>query len=181
MSPLRLTLIALLVASTAVFAVGAIAESSQSESHGEPAAQQEPAGTHDEGGEEAEGTGESRAASEQQAHVEQGEELLGVDTESTPLIVMAVIGGLGLAAAAASSIGRRTGVLVAIALVMGVWTALDVREVVHQLDESRAGIAVLAMFAAALHLIAAVIAGVLAARTRHAGVGSTGRTGTMPA
>ena len=37
------------------------------------------------------------------------------------------------------------------------WAALDVREVVHQFDESRSGIAV-------LHLTAAALAGVLAAR-----------------
>ena len=42
------------------------------------------------------------------------------------------------------------------------WAALDVREVVHQFDESRSGIAV-------LHLTAAALAGVLAARARRSG------------
>ena len=64
--------------------------------------------------------------------------------------------------------------LLAIALIMLIWTALDVREVVHQLDVSRTRIAVVAIIAAVLHLTAAALAGVLAARARQADVASTG-------
>src|SRR5256885_716382 len=59
MSPLRWTLVALLIASTALFAVGAIAERSSRDTHSEPAAAHaaetgsesgEPGGAHGEGG-----------------------------------------------------------------------------------------------------------------------------------
>ena len=42
--------------------------------------------------------------------------------------------------------------LIAVALIAIAWAALDVREVVHQLDESRTGIAVIAIAVAVLHL-----------------------------
>jgi hypothetical protein len=179
MSRLQLALATILPVATAVIAAGAIAE--RSDSHAEPAgtqAHEESEGATGEAGEETAGAGERRPAGDEAAH---SEELLGVDTESAPLIALAVVAGLGLAAAAASSLGRRSGVLAAIVLVMLVWTALDVREVVHQLDESRTGIAVAAIIAAVLHLTAAVLAGVLAAHARRADVGSPGRAGTMAA
>ena len=65
--------------------------------------------------------------------------------------MLAVLAGLGLAALAATRFGRLRGFLLAVALVTLVWAAFDIREVVHQLDESRTGIAVVAMTVAALH------------------------------
>jgi hypothetical protein len=56
-SPLRWILVALLVASTALFAVGAIAERSSRDTHTEAA---EPAGAHSEGGQSSDtGSGET--------------------------------------------------------------------------------------------------------------------------
>jgi hypothetical protein len=92
--------------------------------------------------------------------------VLGVDLESTPLIVLAVLAGLGLAALTATRLGRLRGFLLAVAAIALVWAVLDVREVVHQLDESRTGIALIAVSVAVLHLAAAAICGRLA---RHAG------------
>jgi hypothetical protein len=96
----------------------------------------------------------------------EGERVLGVDLESTPLIVLAVLAGLGLAALAATRFGRERRVLLAIAAVALVWAILDVREVVHQLDESRTGVALIAMVVAVLHLAAAAVSGHLARTTR---------------
>jgi hypothetical protein len=60
--------------------------------------------------------------------------VLGVDLESTPLIALAVLAGLGLAAVTATRVGRLRGFLVTVAAIALVWALLDVREVVHQLD-----------------------------------------------
>lgn len=178
MSRLHLALVAILLMATAVFAAGAIAERSRADTHAEPAA----ARSHDESEDAGTEAGEEKVGAESgHPAKEESEELLGVDTESAPLIALAVIAGLGLAVVAANPLADRTGVLVAIALVAAAWTALDVREVVHQLDSSRTGIAVLAIIAAALHLAAAVLAGVLAAHARRDGSTSPGRAGAIPA
>jgi hypothetical protein len=171
MSPLRWTLVGLLVASTALFAVGVIAERSRTDTHTEPAAAHaaetggesgESAGAHSEGGESSATTsGEAGHVESTTGHAE-GERLLGVDVESTPLVVLAVLAGLALAALAASRIGLARGFLLAVVLIGLAWAALDIREVVHQLDESRTAVAVVAMAVAALHLAVAAVSGRLA-------------------
>ena len=171
MSRLRWTLVALLVASTALFAVGVSAERSDSDTHVEPATARhtesgaEPGSAHDETGE----TGEANAG---EAHSEpaagetdsEDERVLGVDLESAPLIVLAVLAGLTLAMLTATRFGRLRGFLLAVAAIALVWAVLDVREVVHQLDESRAGVALVALSVAVLHLAAAAVSGRLARR-----------------
>jgi hypothetical protein len=171
MSPLRWTLVALLVASTALFAVGVIAERSSTDTHTEPAAAHaaeaggergEPAGAHNEGrASEATASGDAGHVESATEHAE-GERLLGVDVESTPLVVLAVLAGLALAALAASRIGLLRGFLLTVVVIGLALRALDIREVVHQLDESRTGVAVIAIAVAALHLAAAAISGRLA-------------------
>jgi hypothetical protein len=171
MSPLRWTLVGLLVASTALFAVGVIAERSSTDTHTEPAAAHaaetggetgEPAAAHSEGGaSEATASGDAGHVESATEHAE-SERLLGVDVESTPLVVLAVLAGLALAAVAASRIGLRRGFLLAVVVIGLAGAALDIREVVHQRDESRTGVAVVAMAVAALHLTVAAISGRLA-------------------
>jgi hypothetical protein len=173
-SRLRWALVALLVLSTALFAVGAIAERSDSDQHTEPASAQVGETGEEPGGASGHEDGEEAGADEDEA-------LLGVDLESTPLIVLAVIGGFALAALAASPLGRLPGFLLAVVAVAALWAALDIREVVHQLDESHTGIAAIAVAVAALHLAAAAVSGRLAAAARQAEHGSPGRPGTMPA
>jgi hypothetical protein len=134
----RSTLATLLVAATVLFAIGAIAERADGATHVEADV------AHAEEGAEA------------------GESVAGVDAESTPLVVIAVVAGLGLAALALTQVGRRRWFLLAVAAIALAWAALDVREVVHQLDESRAGIAVIALGVAVLHLAAAAFGGRLA-------------------
>jgi uncharacterized membrane protein len=154
MSPLRWALVALLIASTTLFGIGAIAEHSSKDSHAEPAA------VHAETeGEAAEHGGAHREAA---SETTERERLLGVDVESTPLVILGVLAGLALAALAASRIGARRGFLLAVVVIGLAWVALDIREVIHQLDESRTAIAVVAMAVAALHLAVVAISARLA-------------------
>ena len=163
---LRSALVALIVLATALFAVGVIAERSDADHHrvSESAETEAAEATHDADGGEVEGD----------------ETLLGVDLESTPLLALAVVAGLGLAAVCATEVGRRQRVLVAVAVIALAWAALDAREVAHQLDESRTGIAAIAGAVALLHVAIALLAARLAAR-RRAELDSHGRPGTMAA
>ena len=184
MSRLRWTLVALLAASTVLFAVGIAAERSNADTHSPEAAQTEAAAgeaaeTHDEAGEAESEEGHAEPAAGETSS--EDERLLGIDLESAPLVVLAVLAGLGLAALTATRFGRLRGFLLAVALVALVWAALDVREVLHQLDESRTGIAVVAIVVAVLHLAAALLAGAMAMRARQLGDGSPARPGTIPA
>lgn len=172
MSKLRLALVAILVLSTAVFAAGVITERSEGSERAESASAHEEAGA---------GSAPAEEEPAGEAHADEGEVVLGIDVESTALIILAIIAGFGLAAIVATGLGRAPAVLLVIALIAFVWAALDIREVVHQLDGSRGGIAVVAAITAVLHLGAAALAGTLAARARHSRSGSTGPAGTMPA
>jgi hypothetical protein len=114
-SPLRWTLVALLVASTALFAVGLIAERSSTDAHTEPASAHvgesgEAARGRTSAHEEREGSSAGEAGHAEGAagetHADRNEAVRGVDIESTPLIVLAVVLGLALAALAATRFGR---------------------------------------------------------------------------
>lgn len=153
-----------------------IAERSDADEHAEPASVR--ADKHTESVDEHEAT-ERGEASEVQAETD--ETLLGIDVESTPLVVLAVLVGIALAILAATRYGEHAGVLSAIALIALAWAALDIREVLHQADESRTGVALIAAAVAVLHLACAALAGRLAAQARRADLGSPGRLGTMPA
>jgi hypothetical protein len=125
----------LIVVATALFVAGVAAERAR----GDEAVVVE-AETHEEAG-----------------HDESAESVGGVDTESWPLVALAAAGSLVLAAA----VWRRPrwrAVLVVTAVAMAAFAVLDVRELVHQIDESAAGIALIAGVVAALHGAAAVVA-----------------------
>src|ERR687886_172458 len=64
--------------------------------------------------------------------------------------------------------GAAARLLAVVALVMAAFAALDVREVVHQIDESRTGLTLLALLVAALHLAAAALAARAAVSARRA-------------
>lgn len=99
------------------------------------------------------GTGETAATHA----AEQGsEDLLGINPEATGLVVIAVVVSLLLAGLVLTV---RSPLLAAgVALVMLAFTALDIRELTHQLNESRPGLAALAATVAVLHLAAAAAA-----------------------
>jgi hypothetical protein len=99
--------------------------------------------------------GKGEAAVEEQS----SKEVLGLNLESTPLVVAAVVGSL-LPAAAVWLRPEWRPLLAPAALVMLGFAVLDILEVVHQLDESRGAVATIAAIVAALHLAAAGTAGV---------------------
>jgi hypothetical protein len=163
---LRALLVALLVASTVAFVVGVSIERSSADNHGEPAAHAE-AGEATEGADEhagETGVGEARHAEPPSAETEQDEDetLFGVDLEATPFVVLAA--AFSLALALGVWLRARWALLAVAAVAMVPFAALDVRELLHQIDESDAGLAVMAGTVAALHLAAAAIATRLAAQ-----------------
>jgi hypothetical protein len=160
-------LAALIVAATALFVAGVSIERNSTDEHTEPAAATETKQaeeTHVEGEagghSEAEESHGENAASEETADGAEGEEaseeILGVDPESTPLVVLAVIASLGLAAAVIRA-PRWAPLLWLVAIAMVAFAALDLREVFHQIDENREGLALLAGAVAILHALAAAI------------------------
>ena len=84
------------------------------------------------------------------------ETLLGVNPEAPALVTLAVF--VSLAFAGLILTVRSRPVAVVIAVTMLVFTALDIREVVHQVNESRTGLALLAALVAFLHLAATIAA-----------------------
>ena len=106
-------------------------------------------------------------ATETRGNPEASETLLGVNPESTGLLVVAVAVSL-LLAAGVRWLGASPLVLGCVALAMAAFGALDIREVVHQADESRTGLVLLAALVAVLHLTAAVLAARAAVAARGA-------------
>jgi hypothetical protein len=143
MPSMRKLLFTLIVAATALFVITVFVERSF-----EP---EEP----DEGVEE--GSGEEAASDE--------ETLLGFELESPIFVITAVVGSIALAAAILVRPDLR-GLLVVTAIVMALFTLLDVLEVVRQVDRERVGVAVLAAFVAILHGAATVVAAGMMARHR---------------
>ena len=155
-SRIRLFLGVLLVVSGALFAIGAGIERSQTHESA-PTTEISPSPAEAGGGET---SGESPAPTTEPAHVEttgSSETLLGINPESTALVIVAILASLALALGVRFW-GHRP-VLFA-ALVFGVvFAALDVRELVHQVHESRTGLVILALVLAMLHAGVSVVAG----------------------
>ena len=87
---------------------------------------------------------------------ETGEKILDVNLESTPLVVLAVI--ISVAMAAATSRTDNKFDLFVTALFAAAFAFLDVAEFSHQIKESAATIAALAAIIAVLHGAAALLA-----------------------
>ena len=138
----------LLVVSAASFAVGVAIERSQHrETTTETAAAHSAEST----------TGEAATATEQPAAVagvvapaESAETLLGVSTESTGLVALAVIVSLLLAALLWLR-GALPALVAAAGLVGLAFAAFDVREAIHQSDLSNRGLLAIALVVLALH------------------------------
>ena len=94
----------------------------------------------------------------------QSEKLFGINPEATGLVIIAVALSL-LLAALILTVGSSL-VPAGVAAAMLAFTVLDVREVTHQLTESRSGLAALAATVALLHLLTAVSALLMARAAR---------------
>jgi hypothetical protein len=148
----RLRLPALIAVATLLFAIGVAAE--PADEHHDGGAGTE--ATEHVAGEEGE-SAEVHAAEDGAGDGDESEDLLGVDVESTPLVIVAVAVSLLLALAAYLRPGSRP-LLFVIAVAMIAFAALDIREVVHQIDESNGGVAAIAAVVAVLHLAASGVA-----------------------
>jgi hypothetical protein len=163
---LRAALVLLLVGSGVLFAVGSTIERHQHHAeHSSGAASQ----SGESGGESgSEGTtGESGAengSTEGAKHVESSGEsgvtILGVNTESLALTVVAIVASLVLALLVWLGRWPRL-VLLGVAAFGLVFAAGDGRELVHQLDESNGGLGAIAAVLIALHLAVSVLAAAL--------------------
>ena len=160
----RVLLVGLLLASTAAFVVGVSIERSSADAHAETPAAGESGGGTSESGDAAEGHAEGGEG--EQTQVDEGggaadegnnESLLGIDLEAAPFVALAA--ALVLALAVAVWLRPTWALLLAgVTVAMVAFAALDVRELFHQVDESKTGLAVLAGTVAALHLGAALVA-----------------------
>lgn len=145
----------LMLLSTAAFVIGVTVEKGQghsdsvveaSHSDEEGSAGHEEAGGEEGGGEE--GGGEASS--------EESESLVGVDVESTPLVIFGALLSLALIGAVALR-PRREVLAVAIVFCIG-FAVLDGRELAHQLEEHAGTVATLAALTLILHLGAAAMA-----------------------
>jgi Flp pilus assembly protein TadB len=143
---------ALLVLGVALFVLGSGLE--RRDHHDEPAAtttaQSGEQTGHDEATEAAEGHGESST----QTAVEGSEKVLGLDVESPALVALGV--GVSLVLAALAWLRPHRAVFVVIAVFAATFAVLDVAEMLHQIDKSRTGLAVLASVLALVHLLTAL-------------------------
>jgi hypothetical protein len=160
--PLRKVLVSLIVLSTVVFAVGVILERSSGERAAEGSGTEAPAHQEGEGGEGGEVVAPASEGSSGEPNG--GESVAGIDPESTPLVAFAIVASLLLAAGCWFRPDWRW-LLVVSAFAMAAFAVLDLRELIHQVDESNTGLAVLAGAVAVLHVAAAVTAVVLRRRS----------------
>jgi hypothetical protein len=151
MSRVRAALVVLLVGSGILFLVGSTIE--RNHRHHESGAAKS---TETSGGEPGSGTesgGEGTTPAEKHAASSSGEagaKLLGVNTESVALSVVAVV--VSFLLAGAIWLLPSNLVFLAIALFALVFSAGDARELVHQLDDSNGGLATVAGLLLFLHL-----------------------------
>ena len=135
----------LLIAAAALFAVGVATEGD----HHDETVASVGSGEHNEANEEAEHNERAEAA-------ESGETVFGLNLESTPLVVLAVVISAVLAVATWRTDHKL--VLLVTALFAAAFAALDVAEFSHQIKESATTIAVIAAVIAVMHAAAALLA-----------------------
>ncbi len=157
----RVTAAALLIASAAAFATGAAIERHTASGDSQPALHHTESDTPGENSASTEPAAGPHESSATHAAEQSSENLLGVNPEATAPVVIAVVVSL-LAAVLILTVGSPL-LAAIVALAMLTFTALDIREVIHQLHESRPGLAALAATVALLHLLAGAAA-LLAAR-----------------
>ena len=153
---LRGALALLLVVSGCLFAVGSTIERNHRHHESAPAKSTETTTTtsSETGGET--GSEGSAAKPAEQTHAEAATRILGVNTESTALSIVAVIASLLLAAAVSLRPARV--VLAAVGAFGLMFAAGDGRELVHQIDDSNSGLAAVAALLLLLHLLVAALA-----------------------
>ena len=153
---LRAVLVLLLVGSGLLFAIGSTIERHQHHNE-QPAATAGNGGSGESGGESG---SEGSSGHVEKSHSEAGVKILGVNTESLALTIVALAASLLLAFAVWLERWPRPILLLVVGFGL-VFAAGDARELVHQLDESNAGIAAIAAILIGLHLAVAALAATL--------------------
>jgi hypothetical protein len=172
MKTLRGVLVGLIVAATVAFFIGVMIERANEGAHGGSAETPhvETGGeTGDEVGEEGGPTG-----SEGEATQEEGT-ILGIDPESIPLAIGAGVASLLLAFLVWTRPAWRWPVAITAVAMLG-FLVLDIREILHQVQESRTSVTIAATVVALLHGAAAVVAVVLLARREPSAGGPPARS-----
>jgi hypothetical protein len=157
---LRGALVLLLVGSAILFLVGSTIERNNRHHEATGAKPAEVSGGESGTGGEGSKPAETHAEA---GHDEAAVKILGINTESLALSIVAVVLSVLLAAAVLARVWARM-VLLAVAAFGLVFAAGDGRELVHQLDDSNAGLASVAGLLIGLHLIVALLAALLLAR-----------------
>ncbi len=165
---LRAALVLLLVGSGVLFAIGSTVERHQHHAEAHPAAAKTTGESSTSGETGSEGSSTESAKHVEKGHGEAGARILGVNTESVALTVVAVV--LSLLLALVVWLGRWSRLALFCVAGFGlVFAAGDGRELVHQLDESHAGLAAVAAILIGLHLAVSVLAAALFPRRGDAG------------
>ncbi len=157
---LRVALVLLLVGSGLLFAIGSTIERHQrhAEHPSTAATSSTESGTSGESGSES-GSGES-AKHVEKSQGETGATILGVNTESVALTVIAVVASLLLALVVWLGRWPRLALLCVAGFGL-IFAAGDGRELVHQLNESNPGLAAIAAILIGLHLAVTSLAAAL--------------------
>ena len=153
----RWLLSVVLIAGAALFAVGASAERNNDAHHNEAVAVSTTGdGTVAAEGSDAAEAAESAGTNTTEVSESANEKVLGINLESTPLVVVAVIVSLVLAVATWRLNNKP--ILLITAAFAAVFAALDIAEFVHQIDRSAPALAVTAAIIAVIHAGAALLA-----------------------
>jgi hypothetical protein len=150
----------LMLLSTAAFVIGVTIEKNQG--HSESGIEQAHSGETGEASETHEQTEGETTGTETQS--EMSETFAGVDVESTPIVLLGVVVSLALIGAALRW-PRREVYAIAAVLCLG-FALLDGSELANQLDENSGTVATFAALALVLHLGAAAVAALAAARSQ---------------
>lgn len=148
----RRTVVGLILAATVLFVVGILLEKGSEDNHRDESVALAAENPAERAAESAGETGHSEAG--ETGHSEPDEKVLGINLESTPFVILAVIGSLLLAAMV--WVGRAPWIFTLVALAMIAFAVFDIAEILHQLDRDEGWIAALAGLVAVLHLAAAV-------------------------
>ena len=160
-TPLRGLLGLALVVTAILFVIGTSIERSKSHNETAAASSTESAShTATESGASTEaGKDKATTTSHTESTTQHGEKLFGVDLESIPTIVLAAVTSVLLAMLV---VWRRERAWLVVVVLFGLVFAVgDARELTHQLNEHRSGLAALAGVLVALHLIVAALAALL--------------------
>jgi hypothetical protein len=152
----RWLLSALLLTGAALFAIGVATERNSDDHHAEATSAHIESGAEGAKEEAAEQDEQAGTAAEERDEQAEEERLLRLDLESVPLVVAGVV--VSVALAVDVWLRRDRWLLWTAGGFAAVFAVLDVAELVHQIEENRTGIAIIAAIVAIMHAAGAAVA-----------------------